>query len=158
MRCEEAAVVFWDVVDGVAGVDESEQSFEVLPFGVGDVVETTNRAGFGNRIFGQKAAVFTKGDKNDTVEEPLRHFDGIIEGELLAQQANQFDAITGVVFVELFADLSLAVVGIAEQLAGFVLVDQALAIQEKEKSLEFVELPQALEREMFVSALVESRS
>ena len=112
MRREQSAVVLGDAVRLVAEVDEAKQVLEVLPAGIGDGVKPGHLVGRAGSMFsGSRVAVFAKGDEHDAVEQPLGHFDRLVERmvQLEVEIGNQLGAVDGIGVVELVADLALAV-------------------------------------------------
>ena len=157
MGGEKAAVVARDAVGLVADVDEAEEVLKILPTGIGDGVEPGHGVGLGDRLFGQQMAVLAEGDEHDAVDEPLRHFDRVVQRAVLAvvQFGDQVGAVAGIVLVKLVADRPLPLGGHFQERDGpraamHPIVDEALAMKEDVELLEEFVVAERLQAEVLV--------
>ena len=79
MRSEQPPVELRNPAFLVAVIHKPKQSLEALPARIGDGMKTGDAVRLGNRLFREQLAVFAEGDEHDAVEQPLRHFNRVVE-------------------------------------------------------------------------------
>ena len=138
VSAKQAAVVGRYVQGRVAGVDEAEQSLEVLPDGL-RTERITLVEDLGERVGRQQFAVFGKGDEEDAVENGLGVLDDLGEGlpgVVLRQRDDQGLPPLPVIPIERLGDFLVGTRTVLEQ-AGGASAQQVVGTEKQLKALVF---------------------